>query len=66
MVTAANRSRFSCEPDRKAIIGTRQTDSAIRALFAVTRDGVGNLPPMPGIFPDFPAPSFCTAEVAAS
>ena len=30
--------------------------AAIRALFDVTRDSVGNLPPMPGIFPDYPAP----------
>jgi putative SOS response-associated peptidase YedK len=30
--------------------------AAIRALFNVARDSVGNLPPMPGIFPDYPAP----------
>jgi putative SOS response-associated peptidase YedK len=29
---------------------------AIRALFAVAEDATGNLPPMPGIFPDYPAP----------
>jgi putative SOS response-associated peptidase YedK len=29
---------------------------AIRQLFGVTRDQTGNLPPLPGIFPDYPAP----------
>jgi putative SOS response-associated peptidase YedK len=29
---------------------------AIRALFAVANDRTGNLPSMPGIFPDYPAP----------
>ncbi len=29
---------------------------AIRRLFAVTIDSVGNLPPLPGIFPDYLAP----------
>jgi putative SOS response-associated peptidase YedK len=29
---------------------------AIRDLFKVTRDNAGNLPPLPGIFPDYPAP----------
>lgn len=30
--------------------------AAIRALFGATSDSVGNLPPMPGIFPHYPAP----------
>jgi putative SOS response-associated peptidase YedK len=34
---------------------------AIRDLFKVTRDRSGNLPPMPGIFPDYPAPVVRTA-----
>jgi putative SOS response-associated peptidase YedK len=29
---------------------------AIRSLARVMRDATGNLPPMPGIFPDYPAP----------
>lgn len=29
---------------------------AIRQLFGVTRDETGNLPPLPGIFPDYAAP----------
>ena len=29
---------------------------AMRSLFRVTRDLTGNLPPMPGVFPDYPAP----------
>ncbi len=30
--------------------------ASIRNLFKVTRDSAGNLPSMPGIFPDYPAP----------
>jgi putative SOS response-associated peptidase YedK len=33
-----------------------KNQDAIRRLFRVTRDSVGNLPPMPGVFPDYPAP----------
>jgi putative SOS response-associated peptidase YedK len=33
-----------------------KNQDAIRRLFDVTRDSVGNLPPMQGIFPDYPAP----------
>jgi hypothetical protein len=33
-----------------------KNQAAIRDLFRVTQDGAGNLPPMPGVFPDFPAP----------
>jgi hypothetical protein len=29
---------------------------AMRQLFRVTRDRTGNLPPLPGIFPDYLAP----------
>src|SRR5215217_845678 len=29
---------------------------AVRALFRVINRYVGNLPPMPGVFPDYPAP----------
>ena len=32
------------------------TKAAIRQLFRVTRDLTGNLPPLPGIFPDGMAP----------
>jgi putative SOS response-associated peptidase YedK len=35
---------------------------AIRNLFAVSRDSTGNLPPMPGIFPDYMAPVVRNAE----
>src|SRR3981189_2174701 len=30
--------------------------AAIAALFRVMNQSVGNLPPMPGVFPDYPAP----------
>jgi putative SOS response-associated peptidase YedK len=33
-----------------------KAQDAMRALFRVSRDLTGNLPPMPGIFPDYPAP----------
>jgi hypothetical protein len=35
---------------------------AIRALFRVINRYVGNLPPMPGVFPDYPAPVVHNAE----
>jgi putative SOS response-associated peptidase YedK len=34
---------------------TRSQD-AMRRLFAIGRDLTGNLPPIPGVFPDYPAP----------
>jgi putative SOS response-associated peptidase YedK len=33
-----------------------RTQDAMRALFRVTKDLTGNLPPMPGVFPDYPSP----------
>jgi len=30
--------------------------AAIAALFRVVNRYIGNLPPMPGVFPDYPAP----------
>jgi putative SOS response-associated peptidase YedK len=39
---------------------TRSQD-AIRALTRAMRDHTGNLPPLPGIFPDYPAPIVRTA-----
>jgi putative SOS response-associated peptidase YedK len=33
-----------------------KNQAAIRDLFKVARDSAGNLPPMPGVFPDYPAP----------
>jgi putative SOS response-associated peptidase YedK len=35
---------------------------AIRAIFRIVRDRTGNLPPMPGIFPDYPAPIIRLAD----
>jgi hypothetical protein len=34
-----------------------KNQAAIRDLFRVTRDTAGNLPPMPGVFPDYPGAS---------
>ena len=33
-----------------------RSQEAMRRLFAITLDTTGNLPPMPGVFPDMPAP----------
>jgi putative SOS response-associated peptidase YedK len=33
-----------------------KAQDAMRALFRFSRDLTGNLPPMPGVFPDYPAP----------
>ena len=39
-----------------------KNQDAIRNLFKVTKDSVGDLPSMPGIFPDYPAPIVRNAE----
>jgi hypothetical protein len=36
--------------------------AAIIALFRVINRYVGNLPPMPGVFPDYPAPALVLAR----
>jgi putative SOS response-associated peptidase YedK len=36
--------------------------AAIIALFRVINRYVGNLPPMTGVFPDYPAPVICNSE----
>lgn len=33
-----------------------KSQDAVRAWFSVQHDRAGNLPPMPGVFPDYPAP----------
>lgn len=33
-----------------------KSQDAVRAWFGVRHDRAGNLPPMPGVFPDYPAP----------
>lgn len=33
-----------------------RSQEAMRCLFAVAEDRIGNLPPMPGVFPDMVAP----------
>ena len=40
---------------------------AIRRLFGVTVDNTGNLPPQPGVYPDYSAPISCAipAQVAS-
>jgi hypothetical protein len=40
--------------------------AAIIALFRVINRYVGNLPPMPGIFPDYPARQWCATRTAAA
>jgi putative SOS response-associated peptidase YedK len=41
-----------------------KTQDAMRALFRVSKDLTGNLPAMPGIFPDYPAPIVRVTEGA--
>ena len=36
--------------------------NAIRRLFRAVNSSVGNLPPMPGVFPDYPAPVVRNAD----
>jgi putative SOS response-associated peptidase YedK len=38
-----------------------KSQDAIRRLFKVERDTTGNMPPLPGIFPDYMAPVVRTA-----
>ena len=38
------------------LYSTTTNQEAIRALFRVMNSYVGNLPPVPGVFPDYPAP----------
>jgi putative SOS response-associated peptidase YedK len=38
------------------LYSTTRTQDAMRQLFRFKRDRVGNLPPLPGIFPDMMAP----------
>jgi hypothetical protein len=35
---------------------------AIRRLFRVVKDNTGNLPPMPGVYPDYAAPIVRNAD----
>ena len=39
-----------------------KTQDAMRSLFRVARDRTGNLPPMAGVFPDYPAPIVRVAD----
>ena len=39
-----------------------KNQDAIRRLFGVTKDSAGNLPPLPGVFPDYAAPVVRNAD----
>lgn len=39
------------------------SQAAIIALFRVVNRHVGNLPPMPGVFPDYPAPAIRNTDL---
>ena len=41
-----------------------KSQEAIRSLAKVLRDKTGNLPSLPGIFPDYPAPIVCNSPEA--
>jgi hypothetical protein len=49
MVAAATAQTTQCA------ISTASPRTTIAALFRVMNRYVGNLPPMPGVFPDYPA-----------
>jgi putative SOS response-associated peptidase YedK len=38
------------------LYNVRTNQAAIREIARAMRDSVGNLPPLPGIYPDYPAP----------
>jgi hypothetical protein len=44
------------------LYGITTDQAAIIALFRVVNRYVGNLPPMPGVFSDYPAPVKCPAS----
>ena len=43
------------------LYSVRTNQRAITDMVGATRDGLGNLPPLPGIYPDYPAPIVRTA-----
>jgi putative SOS response-associated peptidase YedK len=47
---------YPCDKGMCNLYSITKNQTAIRDLFKVTRDSAGNLPPMPGVFPDYPAP----------
>jgi hypothetical protein len=54
---------LACNSGHVSITTTNQ--AAILALFRVVNRFVGNLQPMPSVFPDFPAPVVCNAGETA-
>ncbi len=55
MTDRNERSNLPTKDQSSADAVTNQ--AAIIALFRVMNRYVGNLPPMPGVFPDYPAPA---------
>jgi hypothetical protein len=51
---------------RCVIYSITTNQEAIRTLFRVMNRYVGNLPPMPGVFPDYPAPLSAPPVTSAS
>ena len=72
-IAKAHRSHGLASPTTAEIVkatmrGIRRTNGAaqreaIRTLFRIMNRYVGNLPPMPGVFPDYPAPVVRNAGV---
>jgi putative SOS response-associated peptidase YedK len=54
LIDSSNRSAEKSRAERSA--QDYIAANAIIALFRVMNRHVGNLPPMPGVFPDYPAP----------
>jgi hypothetical protein len=50
------RASPALKANQRATYSVTTNQAAIIALFRVINRYVGNLPPVPGVFPDFPAP----------
>ena len=53
---SCSRGPRSCPGAVCNLYSITKNQAAIRDLFRVTLDNADNLPPMPGVFPDYPAP----------
>lgn len=53
---AARRSALYNDPTMCNLYSMTKSQDAVRAWFSIQHDRAGNLPPMPGVFPDYPAP----------
>jgi len=50
------RTDAAYDPHMCNLYSITKSQDAVRAWFGTIHDRAGNLPPMPGVFPDYPAP----------